>query len=454
MKPATPIERAHRRDRQLDAISTIVALALFLTIVMLVYFFSASGVSLPGAVPLADDAARGLVAGLVVLLLVYVADQRRRLRAEVDHAIERAEEHRRTAEDAARMLTFSHASASALADEGLKSALGRVLAGAAEIYRADASAVVGQEIEAAFMSSEVPEHQARRALMLVALRAAGQGKPMLIDTFRGEDGQAISVPLRVNGELRFVLCMWNRDRVFQAGQLESLGLIGRMLELAMEREELITEARSKLDGTLAVLQHLVSSKRPDYAEHAMRVSNLAAAVGMQMQLTPADRRALGLAGLLHDVGIVTLSASIANADRPLTADEQFLVQRHARVGAEIAQIAGFDAFVQDAIAYHHERVDGSGYPEGLRDTRIPLGARILAVCEVYDSMTNRAYYGQQSSHDAAVRELLANAGRLYDRDAVRALVEVLSLRGKPVAGPPARTAASATTNRDTAAAAL
>jgi putative two-component system response regulator len=261
--------------------------------------------------------------------------------------------------------------------------------------------------------------------------AAGQAAPLHIQSLGTEAGQAIAVPLRVAGDLRYILCIWRREREFDAEQLDALGLMGRMVELAIEREESLAEAQAQLEGTLRVLQYLVADKRPDYSRHAVGVADLAAAIGQKLGLRPVTRKDLRLAGLIHDVGMMSLPRDVADARRPLSAEEMLLVRQHSRIGAEIAKAANFDPAVQGAVAGHHERADGSGYPLGLKGNEIPLEARILAVCEVFDSMTHRSYHGGASGLNVALAELTDNAGTLYDRTVVTALLEVVDVEGVP-----------------------
>jgi putative nucleotidyltransferase with HDIG domain len=262
-------------------------------------------------------------------------------------------------------------------------------------------------------------------MMHVAMVAAGHSAPLHIQSLGTEPGQAIAVPLRVEGELRYILCVWRRDQEFAGDELEALGLLGRMVELAIEREELLKEAQAQLDGTLQVLQHLVANKRPDYSRHAMSVANLAADIGANMGLSAAERKDLRLAGLIHDVGMMSLPRDLADAGHPLTPEELSVIKQHPRIGQEIALAANFDSSVQEAVLNHHERIDGSGYA-GLTGNQVSVQARILAVCEVFDTMTHREYYGGRSTLQQTVTELHQNAGVLYDRDVVRALLATLN----------------------------
>jgi HD-GYP domain-containing protein (c-di-GMP phosphodiesterase class II) len=113
---------------------------------------------------------------------------------------------------------------------------------------------------------------------------------------------------------------------------------------------------------------------------------------------------------------------MGDAGRPLSHEEMLIMQQHPRIGAEIADAANFDPLVHEAVHGHHERLDGSGYPRQLRGAQIPLSARIIAVCEVWDSMTNRAYHSQSSGTISATVELRTNAGILYDARVVDALL--------------------------------
>ncbi len=418
------IGSSQRRSRQLDTIVAILVIALLIVLGLLIFFLAQMGVSLPKANPLSEYVTRILLAGMVLALLLYIVDQRRRLEAQVAKAMQETEEANHSLAETVQWLTFSHDAASTLAVEGLALGLDHVLAGAAALHKADAAGVMGEDLDYSYVADQSMADDADRAMMHVALACAGKDKPMLLETMGPTDGHALAVPLRVNGELRFVLCLWNQEREFHARQLESLGLMGRMVELAIEREESMTESQSQLEGTLNVLQYLVSDKRPDYADHALRVASLASELGRKLGLSVSERRDLRFAGLLHDVGIMTLERDFTDASKPLTYEERLIVQQHPRISSEIAAVAQFDVTVQKAIAGHHERWDGTGYPSGLRGEAIPFSARILAVCEVFDSMTNRTYHGDATSIEDTLNELRHNAGSLYDARVVAAMLQL------------------------------
>ena len=420
------MREASRREIQLDAISSVLILAMVAVVGLLLWLMTTNGVALPVWFPLADYIPRVLLGGFVILVVLYLWDQRRRLRIEIEKAWGETEATKDELKATCNWLAFSHGAASKLGTEGVESGIREVLADAAALFEADAAAVLGEEDEYTFIAPGAPRGEAERALTHVALVAAGNASPLLIQSLGTEEGQAIAVPLRVQEDLRYVLCIWRRKADFTSEQLDALGLMGRMVELAIEREDSLSEAQAQLEGTLRVLQYLVADKRPDYSRHAVGVAELSAEIGHKLGLRPAARKDLRLAGLVHDVGMMSLPQDVGDAGKPLTAEETMLIRQHPRIGAEIAKAANFNLAVQEAIAGHHERMDGSGYPLGLRGTRIPLEARILAVCEVYDSMTHRTYHGSQSKPEDALEELRHNSGSLYDATVVSALLGIVA----------------------------
>jgi putative nucleotidyltransferase with HDIG domain len=425
LKAMNDLNATSRREIQLDAISSLLIVAMLVVVGLLVFLLSSYGVDLPPWFPLANYVPQVLLSGFVLIVVLYLWDQRRRLRDELASAWEQTEKARAELDATARWLQFSHEAASKLGNEGVAQGMRSVLSDAATLFEADAAAVLGEDDEYSFIADGAPSDEAERALTHVALTAAGRPTPLHIQSLGSQDDHAIAVPLRVQDELRYVLCIWRRADDFTAEQLDALGLMGRMVELAIEREESLREAQQQLEGTLRVLQFLVSDKRPDYSRHAVGVAELAAAIGQKLGLRPQTRQDLRLAGLIHDVGMMHLPAEVGDADKPLSVEETMIVRQHPRIGAEIARAANFAPAVQDAILGHHERLNGSGYPEALRGAKATLEARILAVCEVFDSMTHRTYHGIGKTPKDAVAEIKRDAGRLYDIQVVRALLSVL-----------------------------
>jgi HD-GYP domain-containing protein (c-di-GMP phosphodiesterase class II) len=136
-----------------------------------------------------------------------------------------------------------------------------------------------------------------------------------------------------------------------------------------------------------------------------------------------------VAARLHDIGRVSISDMILLKPGPLSELETEIIRTHPLVGAQILDALEFPWSVKPAVRYHHERLDGSGYPEGLMGEEIPLGARVLAVADVMAAMTAGRPYRPAQADEEALAELTANAGTKYDPDVVAALERVMKNAG-------------------------
>jgi putative nucleotidyltransferase with HDIG domain len=169
------------------------------------------------------------------------------------------------------------------------------------------------------------------------------------------------------------------------------------------------------------------------ARHCRTVACYAEAIARELDLPSDVVESVRLAGLLHDVGKIGVSGSIVAKAGPLTPREWAEMQSHPRIGAGILEDAGLDD-IREWILAHHERPDGQGYPRGLSDEEIPLEAKILAVADAYEAMTNDRCYRRSIGRERAVAELRRHAGRQFDWAAVEAFIAVLD-RGELQSAP-------------------
>ncbi len=149
---------------------------------------------------------------------------------------------------------------------------------------------------------------------------------------------------------------------------------------------------------------------------------------MALGLGAAEAETIARAGLLHDIGKIGVAEHVLRKPGPLDAEDWAQMRRHPLVGAQIVE--AFDFFEAGAviIRHHHERWDGGGYPDGLRGPAIPLGARIVAVADVYDALTSARPYRAALGHDEALALVAAQAGRTLDARVVGALRQVTASR--------------------------
>lgn len=169
---------------------------------------------------------------------------------------------------------------------------------------------------------------------------------------------------------------------------------------------------------VAVLIHIIDAKDRYTAGHSMRVAEYAVKLGETLNLDEATLKNLRVAGLLHDIGKIGVSESILNKPDRLTAEEYEAVKKHSELGALILQHADDFRNIVPCVRHHHEHIDGSGYPDGLRGEEILLPARILAVVDTYDALTSDRPYRARLPLGDALRILREAAGHQLDPDLV------------------------------------
>jgi putative nucleotidyltransferase with HDIG domain len=160
-------------------------------------------------------------------------------------------------------------------------------------------------------------------------------------------------------------------------------------------------------------------------EHSLAVANLSRAVGVELSLGEEVLEVLALGALLHDVGKLGVPHAILRKSGPLTDRERTIVELHADIGARMIELILCLRRVAPVIRHHHERYDGSGYPNGLEAEEIPLPSRIVAAADAYDAMVSRRIYRSRSSPPTeALGDLTSKAGSLFDAGVVSALGRV------------------------------
>ena len=191
-------------------------------------------------------------------------------------------------------------------------------------------------------------------------------------------------------------------------------------------ESLLPEEVSPLSTSqlLTIIANLIDAKDPYTAGHSRRVAILAVAVAEQLELDAHTRSALWAGGYLHDLGKLAVPLRVLAKSGRLTNEEFEYIRAHPSDGASILEGIPTLQHLTTGVRYHHERWDGSGYPEGLSGERIPLVAQIMAVCDAYDAMTStRAYRDSRDLADARA-EVAHSAGSHFGPVAAAAFLEV------------------------------
>ncbi len=174
----------------------------------------------------------------------------------------------------------------------------------------------------------------------------------------------------------------------------------------------------------AILKELAETT-PETKEHAKRVKDLAVRIGKEMNL---DRQVLDeilIAAPLHDLGKITIPEEILNKKGKLTEEEYLLIKNHSFAGYNILKTSGATKKIAKYVLHHHERMDGNGYPNGLKAEEIPLVSRIIAVADAYDVMTINRRHTDLISKDQAIKELIDNSGTQFDKSIVDIFIKTL-----------------------------
>jgi putative nucleotidyltransferase with HDIG domain len=185
--------------------------------------------------------------------------------------------------------------------------------------------------------------------------------------------------------------------------------------------ELVAEEEAFLGARVRVLMARLEAKDVSTEEHTRRVAEWAVAIGEHLALAPGRLRDLALAGLLHDIGKLSTPDAILTKPGRLTDAEMDAIRRHPAEGDQLLRELGYAEQIRRGVRGHHERLDGSGYPDGLRGDALDLETRILAVADVWDALVSPRVYRGAWTPERAMALLVADAGTAFDPRCVEAL---------------------------------
>ncbi len=253
----------------------------------------------------------------------------------------------------------------------------------------------------------------------------------------------LAAAMRVGDKLIGVLAAHARERGrFGADDRRFLASLADQAALALDRADLLAATRRQLrdlaalnekaaqqtrqlsetyGATLAVLGDALELRDQETMGHTQRVVSLAVSLGEALGLGPDDLVHLQWGAYVHDLGKIGVPDAVLRKPGPLSPDEWRLMQRHPEQGFNLLQRLFFLSRSLDVVRYHHERFDGGGYPLGLKGDEIPLLARIFAVADAFDAMTNDRPYRTALPTDEAMSELRRHRGRQFDPQVVDAL---------------------------------
>ncbi|MBX3652237.1 MAG: PAS domain S-box protein [Burkholderiales bacterium] len=222
------------------------------------------------------------------------------------------------------------------------------------------------------------------------------------------------------------------SRAEYAGRAVVIGVVQDITERLQTEQQLaayVTQLENSIMHTVEAISQMVELRDPYTSGHERRVGDLAAAIGRELGLDEHRVTGLRVAGNVHDVGKITVPAEILSKPGKLSAAEYEIVKTHAEKGYDILKNIDFPWPVAKTVLQHHERLDGCGYPQGLKGEDIMIEARILAVADVIESMTTHRPYRPALGLEAALKEVISHSGSRYDPQVVAVAMRLFGERG-------------------------
>src|SRR5438270_7562081 len=247
------------------------------------------------------------------------------------------------------------------------------------------------------------------------------------------------LPLQMGPTLVGGLCLGNRkgNEAYGDTERDALNLLGGHLALLLQNYMLSESLRLQITDNLRLLSSLnhsyddaleafattIDARNEHMRGHSMRVGRFAAGIAGSLGMGEADIPGIRAAGQLHDIGMVAVEKSLSTKSSPLCAEEFREIADHTIIGHQIVSAVRFPwPQVPDVVRWHHERADGSGYPDRLHNDELPLSVRIVAVADTFDAMTSDRPYRQSNSVMSVCHELVRLSPSKFDSSVVQALL--------------------------------
>lgn len=245
-------------------------------------------------------------------------------------------------------------------------------------------------------------------------------------------GSVAAFPLQVLDEVLGVICIYaSSTGVFEAEEIQTLTNLADDLSFGIvtirtsELQRLSAEhLMNTMEGTISAMGSIVEMRDPYTAGHQTRVSELSAAIATDMGLTASEVHGIQLAATIHDLGKIKVPAEILANPSKLSDVEFLLIKGHTQAGYDVLKGIDFPWPIAEIVLQHHERNDGSGYPRGLKESEIAIGAKILAVADTVEAMASHRPYRPALGVDKALEQIIKFKGLHYDARAVDSCVKL------------------------------
>lgn len=238
------------------------------------------------------------------------------------------------------------------------------------------------------------------------------------------------IPLKVESRGIGVLILGNKHsntgNTLTEDSYYMVDLISDQLSSAIHRAQMNDQLENLSIETVIALSKTLETRDLHSASHSKLMAALSEQLAFKFNLSVRETRELCWAALLHDIGKIGIEDTILKKAGPLTEKEWKIMKTHPEIGAQIIRgVSGLEN-IASLINSHHERMDGKGYPQGLKGDEIPLGARIIALVDTYSTMTEGRPYQEKCSHAEALKEIQDNSGTAFDPDVVKAFISLFN----------------------------
>ena len=268
---------------------------------------------------------------------------------------------------------------------------------------------------------------------------AQNGKPLIVNSpkkdprfFKGVDERTefktrniICVPVKVKEKIIGVLEAINKQERggFNRADLSLFISLADQVAIALDNSRLYQELEEMFFQTTDSLADAIEKRDPYTGGHTQRVTQYSLAIAKYLRLNPLEKKWLKITSVLHDIGKVGIEDQILRKPERLSPDESEIIKRHCNIGVEIIKHIRQLRESIPGVKYHHEQLDGKGYPNGLKGEEIPALAKIIAVADTFDAMTTDRPYRIAMEREAAVKELEKCSGTQFDEKVVEAFIQ-------------------------------
>jgi putative nucleotidyltransferase with HDIG domain len=241
-------------------------------------------------------------------------------------------------------------------------------------------------------------------------------------------GNFVSIPIIFENNILGVLNVCNRknSKLLSKRDLSLLTNVGKVAAIALQNISFYEQINDNYLKTIAALASAIDARDPYTKFHSENVTRYTLAIADEMRMNSHDREILRNAALLHDIGKISIRDNILLKDTKLTAEEFEKIKSHPSKGEEMLKFLSFLKEASSIIRHHHERYDGTGYPDKIKGSEIELGARIIAAADTFDAMTTDRPYRKSLSLPEAIKELEHCKGTQLDPEIVTLFIRVLT----------------------------